>query len=199
MYKKGKNNGPDSLTSHIKGKGGKVRKLSNGGLTTAIQQLTELGGGDAGKGLEKFMRQTRAKEGQMDNRAYGLGVMAESMRAITYPPNVDSSITPQDVYIGRGKEGPLREYDALEDSIYTKEGVKGPLKRTVAMAKVPAHYLGKMSDHDKDRKLKQEALWQSKIDNEELISDEEYVRRSGIYKKGGIAKGPRDSFTQQYD
>tara|TARA_R100001594_G_scaffold103696_1_gene138349 strand:+ start:380 stop:1018 length:639 start_codon:yes stop_codon:yes gene_type:complete len=202
---KRKNNGPDSLTNYIKGKGGKVRRFANGGpISESLRSLTEYGGGDAKRGLERFVDETRAKEADIHNWAHNklTSGFGDAVDAVTYPGR-KPDVSPQDLFLGKGRQGPLEQGDQAYHDWLMRKGKKSQrLFEEGVPYSDPTAPTEFAKRHDMDDKVygDYEALWRRRFDKNQPnplgtqnISDKELMRRLG-YKKGGLINKP-DSLT----
>ena len=107
---KRKNNGPDSLTNYIKGKGGKVRRFQGGGVIGKAAAFMH-------KNKDAINKRYAELQEKSDMVDHAMAMYSDKYGIIGYP----SDLTAQEVYLG-GKEGPVTlEQEAIHDTMSRKQ------------------------------------------------------------------------------
>tara|TARA_R100000988_G_C3990180_1_gene162205 strand:- start:569 stop:1294 length:726 start_codon:yes stop_codon:yes gene_type:complete len=187
----------------------KTRRYDNGGITAdVLKALTEYGGGDAGRGVQRFVEETKAKEGEMYGRAVGrygrnMGV-GDLLSQVGYQEAFGDKPA-QDVYIGEGQEGPLTLGDYGYDKFRTDTSDRDFFFKGVPFNRDEL-INDKVLKFDERELENQAALSRRRLDHmlknplgTKELTDEEYMRRfPDEYKEhGGMVDGSNqpDSLT----
>ena len=174
----------------------KTRRYDNGGITAdVLKALTEYGGGDAGRGVQRFVEETKAKEGEMYGRAVGrygrnMGV-GDLLSQVGYQEAFGDKPA-QDVYIGEGQEGPLTLGDYGYDKFRTDTSDRDFFFKGVPFNRDEL-INDKVLKFDERELENQAALSRRRLDHmlknplgTKELTDEEYMRRfPDEYKEHG--------------
>ena len=184
----------------------KTRRYDNGGITAdVLKALTEYGGGDAGRGVQRFVEETKAKEGEMYGRAVGrygrnMGV-GDLLSQVGYQKAFDKVLKFDERELENQAALSRRRLDhMLKNPLGTKE-----LTDEEYMRRFPDEYKehgGMVDDSNQPDSLTNYIKGNDKYRMGGVPNDDNFSDMGDNMKHGGMvnkSKGNRDQFTNQYD